>query len=545
MALPFQPGDDQGFDDTLIFADGTGPGSGGSALDELLALLPEGEFDTLRFTIQRIAETFPGELNEITTARLQGWIDELTSGTRPDGRPARTEQQLRSDIFRVIVGPDLIQETLGVDETVALQLIQGDVSFSDLLSGAAGIVTDPSGPPGAEGSTDEYPGVMPGGELIQVARPGQDDLFIQAYEYPPGSGQYIAWQYEGVEQLEAVFGPDWALQQPRRMVDQDFLRDSVTISDAVGEILGIDISFRTHMQNIVDGVISESAITDPTMVGLMANDPGIQDLIAQSVAAGWTAEQLQAEIRLSDFWTETLYPGIETFYAAGSLNPEEDWARYMAKMEPALRALGVDDGGDGYRSEIGDYIDAGVDPDLALEMVPVFQRAATSPQYASTLDAWMQRNLGVSLDFDTWFDVLAGQATPDIQAVVEAAQLQFAADQQSLALEADQITRIAELSDLSEREAAQAFEQVSAQLLALGDTGLARYGLSEDDILSSQTGIEATSGRSISEIKQIARKTALELGLADDRKINLYVGYDPTRGTPVRPGLAGLNPIGA
>lgn len=512
-------------------------------------------YNTLAQTMRLLQQEFPDLMGDFTVQRIGSWLEELESGT------GRNEDDLRDDIFKFIVTPDRLMEQYGLTAEQAEMVIrggnEGGVNFGDVLNPDfewPGITTPPkdtSPAPGAEdavlGDDGEvlYPGVMPGGELIQVKRDGQDDLFIQAYEYPPGSGNFVAWQYEGADQLEATFGPDWMLAQPRRMVDQGWFNQNVNVSDSIGEILGIDISFGTYMQNVVNDVISESAITDPSIIGQIANDTGIQNLIAQSVVEGWTDEQLQGEIRLSDFWTQTLYPGIENFYASGALNPEEEWARYMAKMEPALRSLGIDDGGDGYRSEIGDYINAGVDPDLAVEMVPVFQRAANSPQYAAALDQWMQSELDTALDFDTWFDVLAGQATPDIQQVVEQAQLQFVANQQSLALDAEQITRVAELSDLSEAQAAQAFEQVSAQLLALGDSGLQRYGLSEDDILASQTGIEATSGRSISEIKQLARKTALELGLADDRKINLYVGYDPTRGTPTRPGLGSLAPTGA
>ncbi len=536
MAVPFQEDGDRSTDPRQPEAPGSSSGSG---LDALLGLIPD-QFKSLRFTIQRIAETFPTQLGEITPERVQGWLDELEDG---DGR---TVQELRQDIFKHVVGSDLIEETLGVDATVAGQLISGEVTFSDFFSGAAGIVGDADGAPGAAGGTEEFPGIMPGGQLVQVQRAGQDDLFIQSYEWPAGSGQFVAWSYEGAEQVAQVFGPDWLQTQERQFRSEDWFSENVQIADAVGEVLGLEIGFDTFMGNVLQEVQAESAITDPSIWGDLANDPEIQNLIRLSSVGDWSEDRLQGEMRNSTFWTETLYPGIEQFYASGSIDPEGDWVRYQARMEPAYRALGIEpDPERGYRDIIGEDMVAGIDPDLAAEMVPVFQRAANSPAFASTLDAWMQRNLGAALDFDTWFDVLAGQAPPDVAQVVEQAQLQFVADQQSLTLDAEQIGRVAELSDLTEGQAAQAFEQVSAQLLALGDQGLARFGLSEDDILASQTGIEATSGRSISEIKQIARRTATELGLADDRKIQLYVGYDPTRGTPSRPGLGGLAPTGA
>ncbi len=520
------------------------PGHEDPAPTDLIAMLQDAGFGMIAQTIKLILQEMGDLADQFSRARVEGWIDELTNGT---GR-GRSEDDLRDDIFEYIVGVDRFVDQYGISEDQARQIIaggnEGGMNFGDFLKGAVGAPSDVSPAPGAAGASEGFPGVMPGGELVQIQRDGQDDLFVQAYEWPPGSGNYIAWQYQGVEQLASVFGADWAMTQPRQMRDEAWLASNVTISDAAGEILGIDIGFSTYMQNVQNEVISQSALNDPTMVGLMANDPEMQALLARSVVENWTEAQLQAEMRLTSFWTETLYPGIEQFYASGSLDPEGDWSRYMARMEPALRALGIDPGSNGFRDEIGVYLQSGVDPDLAAEMVPIFQRASNSPQFAATLNAWMQRDIGQSLDFDTWFDVLAGQAPADVQEIVEKAQLQFVADQQSLGLSGSQIARIAEASDLSEREAARAFEQVSAQLLALGDDGLARYGLSEDDILASQTGIEATSGRSISEIKQIARKTALELGLADDKKLNLYVGYDPTRGTPTRPGLGAIAPTG-
>ena len=525
------------------------PGHEDPAPTDLIAMLQDAGFGMIAQTIKLILQEMGDLADQFSRARVEGWIDELTNGT---GR-GRSEDDLRDDIFEYIVGVDRFVDQYGISEDQARQIIAGGngggMNFGDFLKTAAsggtmGTPDDVSPAPGAAGASEGFPGIMPGGELVQIQRDGQDDLFIQAYEWPAGSGQFVAWQYQGVEQLASVFGPDWAITQPRQMRDETWLTNSVTISDAVGEILGVDIGFGTFMQNIQNEIIASSAIGDPTIWGQMANDPEIQAILRDSVVNGWSEDQIQGELRNSQFWTQTLYPGIETFYASGSVDPEGEWRNYQARMEPALRALGIDPGSNGFRDEIGVYLQSGVDPDLAAEMVPIFQRASNSPQFAATLNAWMQRDIGQSLDFDTWFDVLAGQAPADVQEIVEKAQLQFVADQQSLGLSGSQIARIAEASDLSEREAARAFEQVSAQLLALGDDGLARYGLSEDDILASQTGIEATSGRSISEIKQIARKTALELGLADDKKLNLYVGYDPTRGTPTRPGLGAIAPTG-
>ena len=98
----------------------------------LLDAIPEGkEYDAIRNAVKRIASTFPDELGEITAARLAGWIDEVDRGD------ARDADDIRDDIFRVIVGRDVIMDVLGVSmRKTADALIKGGndggMNFSDL-----------------------------------------------------------------------------------------------------------------------------------------------------------------------------------------------------------------------------------------------------------------------------------------------------------------------------------------------------------------------------------------------------------------------------
>lgn len=401
------------------------------------------------------------------------------------------------------------------------------------------VTKDTTPAPGAEGgASDDFPGVMPGGELVRVEREGQDDLWIMRYEYPPGSGQYVAWEFDNLEQVGQVFGEDWAARVGVTVIDETSFEQSTSLLDGVAEITGLDTAFVEFMDDATREAALSLGLTDPTILGAMANDPEIQAIIAEATLGGWSNDEarIRGELRGTTFWTEVLYPGIETFYDMGSTTPEEDWLRYSRQMEGALRSLGFDVTTEEFRQEIGAYLEAGVDAELAAAMVPTFQRAQTSEQFAEILDKWLRQETGQELDFDAWFDVLAGEAPADINLVVEAATLQYAAEQASFQIADETITRLAEQTQMSEREAAAAFQSVQDQLLALGDEGLARYGLTRDDLLSDAAGIESLSGRSNSEIRQLASKTATELSLADDRKLNLYVGYNPRTGTPNRPG---------
>ena len=84
----------------------------------LLGAIPPGaEYDAIRNAIKRIASTFPGELGEITAERIAGWIAEVDRGD------ARDADDIRDDIFRVIVGREVIMEVLGVDAETAIVIL--------------------------------------------------------------------------------------------------------------------------------------------------------------------------------------------------------------------------------------------------------------------------------------------------------------------------------------------------------------------------------------------------------------------------------------
>jgi hypothetical protein len=132
----------------------------------------------------------------------------------------------------------------------------------------------------------------------------------------------------------------------------------------------------------------------------------------------------------------------------------------------------------------------------------------------------------LTLDFDNWFDVLAGSSTPEMQQVVERATLQFVSDTQGgFGLAADQIGRLAELTDFTEQQMAQAFTNAETALLSVGQADLARYGLSQEALVNAAFGVE-TGDMSSTEIQRQAAKAATELGIQDDEKAGFFLGFD-------------------
>jgi hypothetical protein len=187
-------------------------------------------------------------------------------------------------------------------------------------------------------------------------------------------------------------------------------------------------------------------------------------------------------------------------------------------------------------------LDRGISDSLFVEAAPTFLRAEQSTNYRDALNLWTQERLGVDLDFADWFDVLDGRAAPEIGEVLELAQLQYAANVTGISASMDLISRVGADADLTEAEAFGAFNEAERNLLGLGDEALGRYGLTVDELVSAAAGITTDSGRSIEQVRLMARKAAFELGVADNAGTELFVGFSE-RGTPERPGLTALSPV--
>jgi hypothetical protein len=263
--------------------------------------------------------------------------------------------------------------------------------------------------------------------------------------------------------------------------------------------------------------------------------------VTKAALGGWTQEQLTAELRDTHLWKRVLYPGIAQLYGQ-TAEPEQAWLNYQRNVESSLESLGYAKDADGtYRQTIGKMLRKGISDSMFVDAVPVFVRAAESTNYFDALNQWTQTELGKTITFGDWFDVLSGEAAPDIARTFELAQLQFVSNQTGVGAGADMLRKIAQDTSLTEQQAFSVFNETERNLLALGDEALGRYGLTRDELLSAASGIPSVSGRSTESIRQLAQKAAVEAGLADDVSTQLFVGYT-NRGTPERPGLKALSP---
>ena len=405
---------------------------------------------------------------------------------------------------------------------------------------------DPIPKDDVEQPTGDYPGVLSGGQLIPIQREGQEDIYVMAYEWPAGSGKYVTWQFDNLDQVAATFGDDWktsgkvSIGEPR---DESWIRSNATDAGTVDEIIGIPGSFSGMIDDVVYDASQAAGISDPTVLGKMLNDPEIQGILVKSSLEGWTDQQYKAALRGTGYWKNTLYPGIEKLYGMTD-RPEDAYKQYIANIAPSLDRMGVPKDADGsYKSTAKTLLLSGVSDTALSDNAKTYIRAQNSTDYAESLNKWTTRLLGKSFSsFDEWFDVLAGDSPSDIQEVVEVATLNYVSNNKGSTVSDGMLREVGQKTDLSEEQMGQLFSDYERSLLALGDRGLGRYGLTTQDILAAKAGYQRDSqGRPVTRTNQLVKKAAKEEGLMDDNKAQFYASFNE-RGSLVKPGLGAIAP---
>jgi hypothetical protein len=382
-------------------------------------------------------------------------------------------------------------------------------------------------------------GVLAGGTTVRVRQPDGTYRWYQAYRLPPGSGALVAYQYNNIEQLRAAVGNDISF------VSRDTnWEKAIMATGAAEEIIGMAGNWNTFSQEVMRDTALAAGIRDPSVIGKMWADPQMQQIAAKALIGDWTPEQILAEQRRTNFWQNVLYPGINNFYGS-TTEPERAWSNYVDNVTPALTALGYSkDAAGTYNAQIKKMLDSKIDAQVFLENAPVFQQAVNNSQFFEVLRQRSQAELGKDITFGDWFGLVKGETSPELAKVAEGAVVAYEAQQAKFGLAEDQLQRLINERDLSAQEARNVFSEVNQAVLALGDTGLSRGGLSRDDILSAAAGIAPQTGMSADEVRLKVAKLAQENDLFDEDKISFYVGFDPT-GRPNRPGLLALAPEGA
>ena len=370
-------------------------------------------------------------------------------------------------------------------------------------------------------------GIMPGGELVEVNRSDGTSYFAMRYVVK-GIEHLYSFGSEA-EAKKAVGNLSGALA-----MNEDSVNDGDTwlLGDAAG-LVGQKENYNVYFDGIMKEAALEAGIRNPGMLGKYVSDQKVMQIMAEGSAGRWSDERIQAELRRTDFYRFTLYPGIDAILEQGIGDPESAWMRYNASVEGNLERLGYARDEDGtFRSKVGELLTAGVTDSKFNTSAKVFIRAEQSPDFMATLNEWVFDATGKQVTFDEWFDVLAGTSAPELDQIVENATTAFQAQQHGIILSQSQVKHIAGLTEFSEAEVAAKFSSAEQKLLSLGNSGLARYGLSIEKVVNAAVA----GGPDAAGILRIANKTIQELDLADDDKAQFFTGFS-ARGTPQKTGL--------
>lgn len=417
-------------------------------------------------------------------------------------------------------------------------------AYENLINVATGHFTvNPGGTTPGQASTTPGAGptgIMAGGQTIRVNVEG-GQRYYQVYEFPAGSGNMVAFQFNDLAQVEQTLGQNFdVITRTESWFNQNVLAEG-TAEEVIGQATS---NWQVFTRDLMRDAAVAAGVRDPGLAGRIANNPEMQAIMVQAMLGDWTEAQIKAEQRQTSFWQNELYPGIANFYGRTD-NPEVAWATYEQQVRNSLQALGYQrDASGSYASTIGDMLNAGINAEDFVSLTPVYQRAVQNAEFASTLNVWAEQRLGRNIEFNDWFDLMAGESRPELEQVAEEATLAWQAQSAGLNLSQQQIGDLAARTQMSLAEAAAAFGEFNRGILAVGETGLAKYDLTPDDVLSAAAGVAGQSGRTVEEIKRSVAKIAREQALFDDEKINFYVGFTP-QGTPNRPGLQTLAPEGA
>ncbi|RLC56610.1 MAG: hypothetical protein DRI30_05595, partial [Chloroflexi bacterium] len=394
------------------------------------------------------------------------------------------------------------------------------------------------------------PGVFAGGTLTRIDKPEGETLWGMTYVV---QGIQHVFTFDSLEAMEAQLGSD-AVSSGKygfMTLNWDTINDGDTwlLGDAAA-LSGQQGNYNVWFEDLMREAALEAGVGNRGLVGGYLTDPAVQRILAEGTVGEWSDLRIQAELRTTQVYRE-LYPGIDAFLNAGSTDPEGEWYNYMAQVSEGLSSLGYALGSDGtFRPLMGEMLDQGISAAKFNAFVPTFVRAATSPEFASARSKGTEQDLGLSISFEDWFDVLDGNATPEIQQVVEKATLSFAAEQTGRTLSDVQISRLADASDFSEDQMRLAFNTAEEALLSVGHRDLARFGLTEEALVSAAFGVSSAGVDPLrsdggvftaAEVQKRARKAARQLGIQDDRRSQFFVGFDQF-GSPTRQGLAASAP---
>ena len=470
-------------------------------VNALLALIPDKpEFRELRFALQRVAESFSSELSEIDEARVQSWVDEIERGDK------RSADDIRDDIFKYVVTPELIMENLGVDEATANALIKGKndggQNFSDLG------VSSPTGNPNNPNNTDpdSITSILEGSDM-QWYKDG-DTWYVQ-YGLP-NSDRSIFFEATP-EQMDSLFGPGMRPDDYSNATFKNLSRRSgVVFGGSIAEVEG-DGNFDREVEKTMQLALDEGKLPSWAEGSGEALDI-IYIAQAEGKSTEWILEQMSS---LPQF--KERFSGIDKYMSDNNLelvDAVDDFLNY----ETALRGLEKQFGGNPDRivpSQIGDLMNRGYTIDQVTEVYGRFDHMRKSADALNAFNAVLQANDMEALTLQGAYEFMLGNAPQELYDIWEAASITEMATAGGFAEYLDpEVALDYAYSTPGMLDAAQVnqyAQKAATDLLRMRhELDLGKYGLTHEDLVDAAFGMRPRSGATIAEVTENVQRATTE-----------------------------------
>ncbi len=506
-------------------------------LSDLLALIPEGpEFEVLRGTLSVIDSEFSSELPEITASRLSGWVNSIKSGDREIG-------DLRKDIFKHVVGSDVIKSTFGVDDATAESLISGKTTFSDFLQGGdagGGVKTKPGAPAGEGGSTKGVGGKGTDEETRLTILASKS----MSWKYDKGTGRwYVGYKMPNSEhemlfqatpqQMNALFGTG---QRPTEYARIDFAsytkKNGVTFGGDITEVSGKG-TWEAEVARV-----TALALDDGRLPDWAKNDPGVMDLVAiaelEEKDDEWLYEQLSKRQSFKD-----RFVGLSKFQKENNLTLVEavqGFLEFESGVRNVLKQSNIK--ADVTPEVVGALLNRGYSLKFVQESATTMDRYNQNKDaFASFNEVLKARGQKPLTSTKEIFDFMRGKAPTTMYQVYEESALREAAVGAGIgdAFSARDAIQAAKhnLGVVGIEQATQQMQQAAQLLLRFrGDLNVGNYGLDQEDLIDISLGIAPRSGTPEAEIRNaLSSAVAGAEAFVNSSSAAPYVGFGAD-GTP-------------
>lgn len=463
----------------------------GADTSDPLAAIPTGaQYDMVRYALELMRDVFPEQYATLTPDRIQGWVDEIDSGV---GRDAA---EIRSDIFEFVVTPEEIQQTYGVNEEQAQELIAGTMTFAEL------------GEKVVAGTEMVGGTVIPeGAQLIKVNNPAGSDagsLYYLTYEW-----QGVTWTFEvgDAERLDELFGGEGAFDEKRTMNQQQFDNAGFVSAGSADQILGADESFTALMER------ETAAVGMEDLPEWLAGSPQAMSILAQGAAQGWSPSRIWEELSTTDAFQDRYGTTIGIYTQGGSsiqdavqqiLADEQSLARVVRRYGPP----GASYDSDYFQSALAQ----GWDATAAAQVLEATNQLTRNPTALRDANAVLAAAGLAPVDEAGMLNIMLGGAPDDVTEAINTANADRALRDAGL-MDVD-IQTLLDVVDTTDRVlTVESFREIAGELafnFARFSTEMDRnaFGVSRDDltrVMFGEAPNDATQGEILNALARFER----------------------------------------